>query len=86
MLFRSLIAMVFQLTELDAIHAQMRRGNQRSRQVLEAVGFVPVGPGLCAAPARGGAVPGERFVLTRPAFADEGLPRPVEPAPQMQTA
>ena len=83
---RALIAMVFQLTELDAIHAQMRRGNQRSRQVLEAVGFVPVGPGLCAAPARGGAVPGERFVLTRPAFADEGLPRPVEPALQMQTA
>jgi RimJ/RimL family protein N-acetyltransferase len=82
---RALIAMAFRHTDLDAIHAKMRVGNARSRQVLEAAGFVPVGPGLCPAPARGGAVPGECFVLTRPAFAGELMAVPAARA-QMQTA
>jgi len=62
---QAFVAMVFSLTDLAEIHACARQDNAASLRVLAKCGFRPVGPGVEFAPARGGSVPVERFLLSR---------------------
>ena len=82
------LAMIFSLTNLAEIHACARRDNEPSLRVLAKCGFRPLGPGVVFAPARGGSVPVERFLLSR-AHRDNSRPdtngADVFP-PRMQTA
>ena len=62
---QAFLAMVFSLTDLAEIHGCARQDNAASLRVLAKCGFRPVGPGVEFAPARGGSVPVERFLLSR---------------------
>ena len=61
----ALLDMAFSLTDLAAVHAVARLGDGAARYLLEACGFHAAGPGVEAAPARGGMIPVERFALSR---------------------
>jgi RimJ/RimL family protein N-acetyltransferase len=69
---QAFLAMVFSLTDLVEIHACARQDNAASLRVLAKCGFRPVGPGVEFAPARGGSVPVERFLLSRAQAANSG--------------
>jgi RimJ/RimL family protein N-acetyltransferase len=62
---QAFVAMVFSLTDLAEIHACARQDNAASLRVLAKCGFRPLGSGVETAPARGGFVPVERFLLSR---------------------
>lgn len=62
---RALIDYGFETLRLQAIHATCHVMNAASRNVLEKCGLHYVTSGLGAAPARGGAVPIDRFKLNR---------------------
>jgi RimJ/RimL family protein N-acetyltransferase len=66
---RALVDAWFAYTEADALAASTRTVNPASRRVLEKCGFAPRGTGLKAFPARGAALPVERFRLDRRAWA-----------------
>ena len=61
----ALLDTAFSLTDLAAVHAVARQGEAAARHVLEACGFHAEGPGVEAAPARGGTIPVERYALSR---------------------
>jgi RimJ/RimL family protein N-acetyltransferase len=61
----ALLDMAFSLTDLAAVQAVARQGELAARHVLDACGFHATGPGVEAAPARGGMIPVERYALSR---------------------
>ena len=69
---RSLVDTAFSLTDLAAVHAVARQGDAAARHLLEACGFRAAGPGVETAPARGGTIPVERFLLSRGREASVG--------------
>ncbi len=85
---QAFLAMIFSLTDLAEIHACARQDNAPSLRVLAKCGFRPVGPGVEFAPARGGSVPVERFLLSRGHGANSGPDTTGADLfpPQMQTA
>jgi RimJ/RimL family protein N-acetyltransferase len=83
----------FTFAGIDALHASVFLSNTASQQVLEKSGFHFEDVRMCRAPARGGSVHANGYVLTRKTWASlkrwrapiiEGLqfdvPRPVFPA------
>lgn len=62
---RALIDHAFETTALDVVTGNCRVINEPSRRVLEKCGLRYVTSGLAPAPARGGALPVDRFRLTR---------------------
>jgi RimJ/RimL family protein N-acetyltransferase len=66
---QALIDAAFTWSELGEIGAGVFLSNPASRHVLEKCGFQYDGLGLCKAPARGGSVSADRFVLTRRTWA-----------------
>ena len=85
---QSFVDVVFSLTDLADLHACARQDNAASQRVLVKCGFRPVGPGIERAPARGGSVPVERFLLSRGQAANVGADTTGVDLfpPQMQTA
>lgn len=83
----TLLGVAFQVTDLTSVTATVRSGNRRSAGVLEACGFRATGPGMVAAPARGGSMLSERYRLRRNDFSGAGgsRERPLATM-QMQTA
>jgi len=82
------LAMVFSLTDLAEILGCALQDNAASLRVLAKCGFRPVGPGVERAPARGGSVTVEHFLLSRGREASIGADitgADLFP-PQMQTA
>ena len=69
---QTFLAAIFALTDLAEIQACARQDNAPSLRVLAKCGFRPVGPGVEFAPARGGSVPVERFLLSRAQAANSG--------------
>ena len=67
-----LIDLSFRVTDLSVITAAVRPGNIGSRRVLDHCGFTPTGSGVDPAPARGGAVPVDRFALSRSNWTGTG--------------
>lgn len=61
---RAVIDYGFERLDLEVIGGECRVINDRSRRVLEKCGLHYTGSGLSAAPARGGALPVDRFELT----------------------
>ena len=68
----ALIDMAFRTTNVAVITATVRTGNRRSQNVLDFCGFRAAGQGVRAAPARGGAVPVDRFQLRRADWVGAG--------------
>jgi RimJ/RimL family protein N-acetyltransferase len=62
---RAMIDYGFETRRIEAVTADCRVINEPSRRVLEKSGLRYVGSGLAAAPARGGALPVDRFRLSR---------------------
>ena len=85
---QAFLAMVFSLTDLAEIHGCALQDNAASLRVLGKCGFRPVGSGVERAPARGGSVPVERFLLSRGREANVGADLTGADLfpPQMQTA
>jgi RimJ/RimL family protein N-acetyltransferase len=67
---RALVDAWFAYSEADVLTSAARPANPASRRVLEKCGFKPAGSGLMAFPARGGALPVDRFRLDRRAWAE----------------
>ena len=62
---RALIDHAFETTRIAAVVASCRVINETSRRVLEKCGLHYIASGLASAPARGGALPVDRFRLSR---------------------
>jgi RimJ/RimL family protein N-acetyltransferase len=84
---RALIDAFFAYSDGKELAASARVINPGSRRVLEKCGFVAVGSGLQAFPARGGVLPVDHFRLDRRKWeslkawsASDYVPRPSEPA------
>ena len=75
-----LLGVAVSTTSLGLVKAWVRTGNAASRRVLEKIGFASDGFGVEPAPARGGSVPVERFLLTRAAWngCEAGAARDLE--------
>lgn len=66
---RALVDAWFAYTEADELTSAARIDNPASKRVLEKCGFRPSGSGLMDFPARGAALPVDRFALDRRAWA-----------------
>ena len=73
----ALLDMARRVGGVGEIHAAAMVGNEASRRLLLGLGFVPLGPGVVEAPARGGSARVERFLLAE-GFGD--FVAPSEPA------
>jgi RimJ/RimL family protein N-acetyltransferase len=62
---KGLTAMVYQTTATERVEAGVFPVNRRSKATLERCGFVPAGRVAIDAPARGGLIAVDRFVLSR---------------------
>jgi RimJ/RimL family protein N-acetyltransferase len=62
---RALVDHAFEQTSINAVTGACRVINEASRRVLEKCGMRYTGSGLSPAPARGGALPVDRFRLSR---------------------
>jgi RimJ/RimL family protein N-acetyltransferase len=62
---RAMIDHAFETTRIEAVTGSCRVINDASRRVLEKCGLRYVSSGLAAAPARGGALPVDRFRLSQ---------------------
>jgi RimJ/RimL family protein N-acetyltransferase len=66
---QAMIDTAFVWSRMQTISAGVFVGNAASRSVLRKCGFQPAGMGMCQAPARGGAVSSDQFLLTRSTWA-----------------
>ena len=85
---QAFLDMVFSLSDLAEIHGCARQDNAPSKRVMEKCGFRPVGAGVDFAPARGGSIAVDRFLLSRgqAAIAEADTTGADLFPPQMQTA
>jgi RimJ/RimL family protein N-acetyltransferase len=90
---QAIIDATFTWTETQAVMAGVFMSNAASRRVLEKSGFQQEGLMLCKAPARGGSVHADRYVLTRRNWASlkgwrapvvDGLRIDARATPQME--
>jgi RimJ/RimL family protein N-acetyltransferase len=72
---RELVDAAFRFTDAEALNASVFPDNVASRRVLEKAGFSRSGGMDIIAPARGGNLRGDRFVLSRNGWIDRGYVR-----------